>query len=144
MDAIRIIAVRLRLVVAIVAIVGCAGAFSRAQVKVNVTTWHNDNLRTGQNTNETTLTKSLVGNPTGFGKICSTGWPVLDSWAYAQPLVVSNVRFTGQSSPTTVAGGPPLRLRFKAHNCEFRNSLVLAKVGTHAACVASLILALPC
>jgi hypothetical protein len=62
MDAIRIGGVRLRLVVAIVAIVGCAAPPSRAQVqvKVNVTTWHNDIGRTGQNTNEPTLTTMLV------------------------------------------------------------------------------------
>ena len=37
---------------------------------VNVTTWHNDIGRTGQNTSETTLTPTSV-NKTGFGKICS-------------------------------------------------------------------------
>src|SRR5579872_5975973 len=43
---------------------------------VNVTTWHNDNWRTGQNTSETTLTTTLVGDPTKFGRIWG-GWPIL-------------------------------------------------------------------
>ena len=37
---------------------------------VNLTTWHNDIGRTGQNTSETTLTPTTV-NKAGFGKICS-------------------------------------------------------------------------
>ena len=44
---------------------------SPAQTPVNVTTWHNDIGRTGQNTNETTLTTALVGDDTNFGKLCS-------------------------------------------------------------------------
>src|ERR1700684_240018 len=38
--------------------------------QVNVTTWHYDVGRTGQNNAETTLTTTLVSNPQTFGKIC--------------------------------------------------------------------------
>lgn len=55
--------------------------------QVNVTTWHNDIGRTGQNTSETSLTPTTV-NKTGFGKICSYA---VDGQVYAQPLVVTGL-----------------------------------------------------
>jgi hypothetical protein len=59
--------------------------------QVNVTTYHNDNSRTGQNINETILTTSNV-NSTSFGKLFTQA---IDSDAYAQPLYVSNVTING-------------------------------------------------
>jgi hypothetical protein len=50
-------------------------------------TFHNDNLRTGQNTNETVLTPANV-NSTTFGKLLS--YP-LDGITFASPLYVANV-----------------------------------------------------
>jgi hypothetical protein len=41
--------------VAAVLAVALSPTSSRGQANVNVTTWHNDNVRTGQNINETTL-----------------------------------------------------------------------------------------
>jgi hypothetical protein len=53
--------------------------------QVSVTTWHNDNWRTGQNTNETILTTTNVQNT--FGLLCQLS---VSGQVYAQPLVVHN------------------------------------------------------
>ncbi len=59
--------------------------------QVSVTTYHNDNARTGQNTLETVLTTSNV-NASSFGKLFRV--PV-DGQIYAQPLVLSNLSIGG-------------------------------------------------
>ena len=59
--------------------------------QVNVTTYHNDNARTGQNTQETILTPSNV-NSTQFGKLFSAS---VDGAVYAQPLYLSNLAIGG-------------------------------------------------
>lgn len=51
---------------AVVLVVGAVAPVAGAQV--NVLTWHNDNWRTGQNTQENTLTTALVGDKTKFGR----------------------------------------------------------------------------
>ena len=63
--------------------------------QVNVTTWHNDIGRTGQNTQETILTPGDVdqhqyGTVTTetFGLLCR--FTSVTGQVYAQPLVVSN------------------------------------------------------
>jgi hypothetical protein len=53
--------------------------------------WHQDSAITGQNSNETVLTKSNV-NQGMFGKLFSYQ---LDEQSFAQPLYVSNVPFPG-------------------------------------------------
>ena len=56
--------------------------------QIRVTTYHNDNSRTGQNTAETTLTPANV-NSGQFGKLFTT---TLDGgYIYAQPLYMQNV-----------------------------------------------------
>ena len=55
-------------------------------------TYHNDNLRTGQNNNETVLTTANV-NHNQFGKLFS--YP-LDGIAFASPLYVQSVNIPGQ------------------------------------------------
>jgi hypothetical protein len=67
----------------------CAAVSAGAQV--NVTTYHNDNARTGQNTAETMLTPANV-NSTQFGKLFSTA---VDGYVYAQPLYLSGVAIGG-------------------------------------------------
>ena len=54
-------------------------------------TYHYDNMRTGQNVNETTLTPANV-NVQKFGKKFS--YPV-DGWMHASPLYVANVMING-------------------------------------------------
>lgn len=70
---------------ATITLAGTAGA------QVNVTTWRNDDLRTGENLSETTLTPTnlISGN---FGQLCALN---VDGQVYAQPLVLSNVTFRG-------------------------------------------------
>jgi len=60
---------------------------------VDVTTYHNDNGRTGQNLSETTLTTGNV-NSTNFGKLFTI--PV-DGKVDAEPLYLSNLTVSGQS-----------------------------------------------
>ena len=65
-------------------------AFAQTTIP-SVTTWHNDQFRTGDNLQETILTLTNV-NPTTFGKIFS--YPV-DGQIYAQPLYVPGVTING-------------------------------------------------
>jgi hypothetical protein len=58
---------------------------------IDVTTYHYDNLRTGQNLNETALTMANV-NQAKFGKL---GELMVDGKVDAQPLYLSNVSIAG-------------------------------------------------
>lgn len=69
----------------------CALTCCLASAQTAVTTYHNDNYRSGANTQETVLTPSNV-NVTSFGKL--QAFPVL-GYVYAQPLYVPNVNIQG-------------------------------------------------
>ena len=64
---------------------------SSLQAQVNVTTYHNDNARTGQNTQETYLTPANV-NSSQFGKLFTVA---VDGAVFAQPLYLTNVNIGG-------------------------------------------------
>jgi hypothetical protein len=74
-----------------------AGA-GNVHAAVNVLMWHNDNFRTGQNTNEVILTPANV-NTSSFGMLFS--YPV-DGQVYGQPLYVSSLPIPGQGSHNVV------------------------------------------
>jgi Big-like domain-containing protein/PQQ enzyme-like repeat protein len=78
----------------------CLAAHPRAGAQVSVTTYHNDNARTGQNLSETILTPANV-NASQFGKLYA-GSMSLDSWAAAQPLYVPNLVIPGQGTHNVV------------------------------------------
>lgn len=64
------------------------------QSSIDVVTYHYDNLRTGQNTNEMILTPSNV-NSTKFGKL---GEFMVDGKVDAQPLYLSNLSIPGSGT----------------------------------------------
>lgn len=69
-----------------------------AAAQVAVTTYHNDNLRTGVNVRESLLTPANV-NVNSFGKLFT--YPV-DGQIYAQPLYVPGVAIPGKGSHNVV------------------------------------------
>src|ERR1700730_2062288 len=75
----------------VVAMALCSVLPGSPHAQVNVTTYHNDNARTGQNTQETILTPANV-NSAQFGKLFSVS---VDGQVYAQPLYLSNVNIGG-------------------------------------------------
>src|SRR6185312_16759346 len=58
---------------------------------VNVLTYHNDNLRTGLNSQETVLTPANV-NPASFGKL---NFLTTDGAVHGEPLYVANLVING-------------------------------------------------
>ena len=89
---------RLRILGAILWVAVPLSINAQPQSGVNVTTYHYDNLRSGQNLHETTLTTALVQMNT-FGKLFSQ--PV-DGQIYAEPLVLANILIPGKGLHTVV------------------------------------------
>jgi hypothetical protein len=76
-------------------IIGCGlvpAGFTSAGAQVGVWTYHNDNRRSGLNTNETLLNLTNV-NSTSFGRLFTNA---VDGCVYAQPLYVPGVVIPGQ------------------------------------------------
>src|SRR5580693_7384563 len=65
---------------------------------VNVLTYHYDNARTGENTNETALTLANVNSNT-FSKLFTNA---VDGLVYAQPLIMTGVAIPGQGTHDVV------------------------------------------
>jgi hypothetical protein len=75
----------------------CTG-LAEAASKASVTTYHNDNMRTGWNPQETSLTPSSVSGGT-FGLVAAES---LDDQVDAQPLVMPNQAISGQGTHDVV------------------------------------------
>jgi hypothetical protein len=75
-------------VISLNAATSISATFAATYAPINVTTYHYDNARTGQNTQETILTPANV-NSTQFGQLFSV--PV-QGFVFAQPLYLANVQ----------------------------------------------------
>ena len=85
------------IVCCLIAAAGPAAATS-TPAPINVLTFHNDNMRSGLNPQESNLTPSNV-NVRTFGKLFS--YPV-DGYLYAEPLYVSQLAIPGQGTHNVV------------------------------------------
>jgi hypothetical protein len=80
------------------AVLVASGALAVPPAPVSVTTYHNDNYRTGWNNAESVLTPAKVGGST-FNLLESVA---LDDQVDAQPLVVANQTISGQGTHNVV------------------------------------------
>ncbi len=73
---------------------------TQSWAQINIPTYHNDNGRTGANSNETSLTPANV-NMSSFGLAFTSAIPDGNK-VYAQPLYVANVNIAGQGTHNVV------------------------------------------
>jgi len=100
---------------------------SSSSAAVNVLTYHNDNARTGQNTNESILTPAVISSA-NFGKIFSHD---VDGVVYSQPLVMTGVNIPGKGTHNVayVATEHDSVYAFDADNDAWANALPLWQVS---------------
>src|SRR5690242_4130657 len=82
----------------ILALFGVLSAPAPATAQISVWTQHNDNARTGQNTNEATLTLANVNTST-FGKLFTYA---VDGYVYAQPLYLPSVTVSNKGTHNVI------------------------------------------
>jgi len=108
----------MKMVYALPALLLCILGTLIAAAQTNVTTYHYDNARSGQNTKETILTPLNV-NSTKFGKKFSVS---VDGQIYAQPLYMSNLTISGGDAQRRLCSNrtrQPLR-----HGCRYGNRVL--------------------
>jgi hypothetical protein len=117
----------LRGAIVVVALALCFAAVRTAHAQASVTTYHNDNLRSGVNPNETVLTPATV-NVNQFGELYSQ---VVDGLIVAQPLYLSGVNILngGTHNVVYVATQHDSVYAFDADNNAGTNSVPLWQVS---------------
>jgi hypothetical protein len=98
----------------------------RGLAQTRVTTWHNDNGRSGEVT-DAALTTTVVGSTSTFGKVCTNNAPVgggggtaIDGLVYAQPLILYGLNPLNPSHNTVFVATTANKIyAFDADTCAY-------------------------